>query len=812
MEGRLFRGNPPGHHGRFGFFLMLGVSFFLIYSWEAGLCPVVFSASPSNESLDLKKLVAATRDAKVAASLDLTPYKEFLDPQRVSKSHRPLTPLYSFHLGEIHRLRGDSVKARKIYQGLVTWAAADPYGDGWGASGLISLALWRWVQLMSTDRDLNPHEGEQLLQLFAKLGNTRLFQGMFQSEPIFGALPQLEEDILRGLVSLAWSLGKKEEARRLFMHYLEISRTTELSPVERKLLDESVSSGVLSFGQVALFRGKRLDSLGNYEGATYWLKKASESRHMQVKAEASFCLARLARKLDRKCATPEMLNLVGQAIEYSADPNMIQEALLWRGKLSIREGCPKNDRQFKADLNRLIEEFPRGRLADDALYQLAWYSLDLYFMNGSNTDLEEALRLFAQLREFKGPNDFLDSLRFKPAMGLYSRGSAGDIQRAPALLLELEKERPWGPFHLQTLFWLGRMSAEAGDEEKAKYYFKRIIEESPYDYYAIRARMHLNLGNRASKEIQLDSQTKEDLRAAFLQSRNASSPSSSFSETAPYHLRLQRLLASGVYSMTLEAYSRLRRSFPSLRLEDISLDQLDEKALLPQVGLLLASRQDALAAVDSPPTPANRLEIAEAVGHLARDWPLVLYLSGAWDKPLEAKAATQRDKRFLVTAYPGIFRDWIEKFSVEYKLPEGFIYSVIRCESAFYPEALSPEAALGLFQFTPATFKNLNDRWQLLRIKNKNTRVDFLLEPELNIYLGARYFREELLQRQRGDLVLALLEHISGAQAVKEWKAMWSRMGRENDYEFMIETTRHGEAGSFVKKVLATMWIIQTDK
>lgn len=787
------------------------VIFFVLGCWVIAVCRCDDgSRSVLNEGIDFKKLLEAARSTEAAASLDLNQFK-YQDPKKIPKPLLPDWPIYSLLLGEVYRLRGDTAQAKKLYKGLVQWAATDPYADGWGVSGMVPMALWRWLQIIERTPNPNPEEGKELLESVSKLWNTRLVQGMFEPLAMLCALPQLEEDILRRLTSLAWSIGEKEEARRLFIEYLSVSRTAELSPLEKTLLEESVSSGMLSLGQVALFVGKRLERLGNYEGALHWLNQARESGNMQVKAEASLYLALLRRIKGEKCATPGVLELLAVAIEDAANPEVVQEALFTRGIISVREGCTKNFQRFERDLNELIEHFPLGQRADDALINLAVYQLELYWRHGNDKALEEALGYFEQLRNFKGPNDFLDSSMFRPAIALYARGRPGDIQRASSLLLQLEKERPSGPLHLAALFWLGRMAAESGDGATSERYFKQIIQEKPYDYYAIRARMHLSLGNQASKELLIDSRTRDELQKAYHDSKNAVSIPDKFSGVSPYHLRLRQFLDSRGYLAVLDAFNGHQRALkPPQRLETVPLEKLDEKNMLIYVTILLALRQDALAAVDLPSESANRLEVAMAIREFAKDWPLLFYVTEAIGKPYDVRAATQRDPRYLSTTYSVVFKGEIEKYSSRYKLPAELIYGVIRYESGFHPEALSWAGALGLFQFTQGTFWELNKQWRFLEEYHKSSMEDFILDPELSIYLGARYFKEELLRKLRGDPLLALMAHISGAPAVREWVEKWKRIGRANDYEFMAETARHQDVGPFVRSVLAASWIAQS--
>lgn len=61
-------------------------------------------------------------------------------------------------MGEVQRRRGATDAARNAFRQLAVWAAADPYGDTWGGSGLGALALWRWLQIIDRNGSADPDE------------------------------------------------------------------------------------------------------------------------------------------------------------------------------------------------------------------------------------------------------------------------------------------------------------------------------------------------------------------------------------------------------------------------------------------------------------------------------------------------------------------------------------------------------------------------------------------------------------------------------------------------------------------------------
>jgi len=82
---------------------------------------------------------------------------------------------------------------------------------------------------------------------------------------------------------------------------------------------------------------------------------------------------------------------------------------------------------------------------------------------------------------------------------------------------------------------------------------------------------------------------------------------------------------------------------------------------------------------------------------------------------------------------------------------EALVKAVIRAESDFVPDAVSPKGALGLMQLMPATAR-MRGVWKVF-------------EPTQNVEGGVRHLRY-LLDRYSGNLRLALAAYNAGEAAV----------------------------------------------
>jgi len=122
----------------------------------------------------------------------------------------------------------------------------------------------------------------------------------------------------------------------------------------------------------------------------------------------------------------------------------------------------------------------------------------------------------------------------------------------------------------------------------------------------------------------------------------------------------------------------------------------------------------------------------------------------------------------------GSIQDSIRRAAATYNLPEKLIESVIRAESGFQPDAVSPAGAQGLMQLMPATARQLG--------------VADPFDVQQNIDGGARYLRQ-MMDRFDGDLKLALAAYNAGPGTVARY-----------DGDVPYRETR-----DYVKRVLAGM-------
>jgi soluble lytic murein transglycosylase len=119
------------------------------------------------------------------------------------------------------------------------------------------------------------------------------------------------------------------------------------------------------------------------------------------------------------------------------------------------------------------------------------------------------------------------------------------------------------------------------------------------------------------------------------------------------------------------------------------------------------------------------------------------------------------------------------------------LYGVLRQESLFRADAVSPAGAIGVAQLTHATARETARRWAL----PAPTRSD-LFEPTVSIPLGAARLAE-LLSRFDAQVPVALGAYNAGAAAAARWLPP-----RALDSDVWIENIPYNETRAYVRRVL----------
>ncbi|WNG37480.1 transglycosylase SLT domain-containing protein [Archangium minus] len=389
---------------------------------------------------------------------------------------------------------------------------------------------------------------------------------------------------------------------------------------------------------------------------------------------------------------------------------------------------------------RLAREYPDHSFADDALF----YAADLYVKTGR---LELASQRLKDLAKLYPQGDFLGEALFKD---FWISRTLKTADGGLPMLVEIEKRFADADETYdveRAAYWRARTLQDKGDTKAAADIFERLAVEHPATYYGLMARTMLG-------ELEPARMERVTPQIDFTQQERR----------GPWPLHAGTMEKDPHFTAAVEL---LRLGFP----EAVSSELL---------------------AVNRTNLPAENIRL------------LVHLLAQAGDERgahAVARVALRRDLSGRITpetrpvwevAYPNAFRELIEKHTRAAGVEPDLLQALMREESALDPKALSWAGALGLTQLMPSTAQAV-----ARQLKLKKVTTQALLDPDLNIKLGAHYLGS-LVKRFSGHTPFAVGSYNAGPLAIDRWRA--DRPGMPLDA--WVEEVPIAETRGYIKRVL----------
>jgi soluble lytic murein transglycosylase len=295
---------------------------------------------------------------------------------------------------------------------------------------------------------------------------------------------------------------------------------------------------------------------------------------------------------------------------------------------------------------------------------------------------------------------------------------AAILQRQPnasAYLAEHLRRFPGSQFSPDALYWLGRLSEEAGNSALARTYYAKLLERFPQNYFAVTAAKRLRaLGPGPGAD------------ADILTTIPPVPPALPLGDSIPAAAASRQTRADGLRTIGFDASAELelRAAF----------------AATGEPRLLLEAAQEAV----------NAGHVGAAIATVRQIYP-----------QLEWRPFAQVPREVWLTAYAMPFASFIVARSTTAGVDPMLTAGLIRQESAYDPEAHSHANAFGLMQLLPKTARRFAKQAKV------RYSTPLLFEPDYNIHIGTIYFAG--LQRSFGSVESALAAYNAGEDRVAFW-------------------------------------------
>jgi soluble lytic murein transglycosylase len=406
--------------------------------------------------------------------------------------------------------------------------------------------------------------------------------------------------------------------------------------------------------------------------------------------------------------------------------------------------------------------------------------------------LVSLLRLESARGDWNAARRRLTALQAVPAFGSYAARGAlflavsdlvrGRTDRVAGLLAAAERTREASPVELA--YWRGRLAEAQGDPQRALDAYLEAAAARPFHPLVESARRRW-----AAPELAPAAAARAELLAASTDPRQlwAAAQLSARPEIASARRERGRsLLAASLHAVWVDGRQAPVASWPLWRGR---FDRAEDSVL----ALGLASDVPTTVARHFPPStprlaltgaallaggPATRSGIALAestFSRLPREVPLD-WVAAEW----------------LRVLYPLPWSDLIRSQAVARGIEPALLAAMIREESRFDPQAISPAAARGLSQFVLPTARRLAAAGGLAPLEAHQ-----LHDPMVAIPLGASYLGE-LGRRFRGETTAMAAAYNAG----EEQTAVWQRFCHTAEPEELLAKIGFGETRAYVARVL----------
>ena len=382
-----------------------------------------------------------------------------------------------------------------------------------------------------------------------------------------------------------------------------------------------------------------------------------------------------------------------------------------------------------------VEQYPQSEFAPRALDELGTH----YILADEDAD---AAATFAELYRRYPTSPEAARAAWKAGWWDYRHG---DYARAIQVFESAFETFGSSNYRPSWLYWAARSHLHLGEREAADAAFERVIAYYRNSYY----------GREAIREL-------EGLRAAGRPAPGL--------PVAPASRELPATLTPGDPPANADL---VRRLLAASLFDDAIAELRREQRASGSSPIIEATMAWAL---------ARKGELRPSINAMRRAYPEFMAAGG------EALP-----EEILRTIFPIAYWELISEGAAAHGLDPFLMVALVAQESTFQADVRSAANAYGLMQIIPGTGRRLANQLGLGRFRNS-----MLVDPEVNVRMGMRYFND--LLDEFGDPALALASYNAGEHRVRVW--VRERPGLARD-EF-VDDIPFPETQNYVKRILGT--------
>ena len=453
---------------------------------------------------------------------------------------------------------------------------------------------------------------------------------------------------------------------------------------------------------------------------------------------------------------------------------------------------------------KAYKEKPKSKKGRKALFSAAFLSYQFQ-------DYDGASRKFKELRKRYRRSGLARDAKWHLAWIRYlKRDFVGAESDFKALLKDSyrRRRRRYRPFNNdRTRYWLAMSHLRQGEANEARELFEKIADNGSYTYYSILARTRLKETPGLSPDRVIASEGVMPLGVEdYMILPNPAAPNAPVAADAKDvqgENESEDTMASDDKEEEIEnddtkvespeeaAEEALAEKVEVTPFKDPKLQaRFDRANELIELGFTDWAKWEFYEIERRTRNKTYLRKLMDAYDKIG-SYNRAVYISGIYFSRDRARGGFEAARDLWQWNFPKAYYDLVSKASSKFGVDEAFIYAIMRAESNFRKEAISPVGARGLMQIMPYTAE------QIAKLLDDDEYTDEKLsKPELNVKYGARYLNR-LQKKFEGLIPLSAAGYNAGPHRVYSWLNNFGNL----DMDEFIEHIPFVETRNYVKKV-----------
>jgi soluble lytic murein transglycosylase len=427
-----------------------------------------------------------------------------------------------------------------------------------------------------------------------------------------------------------------------------------------------------------------------------------------------------------------------------------------------------------------------GRDSRSALYLAA-------FLSYQHQDYDGALRRFQQIKKMYPHTSLARQANWYIPWTYYLKGH---YQKAYDLLKVASRNRrrllPSRVSQAKLKYWMAMSMYKLGNKEEAKKLFLEVSQDEYFGYYSIASvqRLRSIVGARGLASVKHNEATSlhENWLPLFAK-EEVSERGIEFSQTEVktkdvYYAEWEKLPYMREYldmGKPAQIYSTL--SAPEFR------KHIERAEDLYKVGMQELSKWE-LYSIEGRTSDRDYLKTLMYAYYRNQVYHRSAYIGTRHFADDRKHLGLPIGKALWRFVYPRAFEKDVLAQGQRFGVPPEFVWSIMKAETNFRPDAVSPVGARGLMQVMTHTGR------KVASMIGKTVEGSDLLKPEVSVEIGTRYLQRNL-KKFKGKISLAAAAYNGGPHRVHGWLHQFGRL----EMDEFIEHIPFLETRNYVKKV-----------